>query len=138
MSQPTPSATEVTAAPVTPGLSLGDRLAHAIADRDRSALRALFTTPVRFRALTPRRFWDAETPVGVEDIVFGTWFPDSMTVTRAQMLERAPVAHTQTFGYRMWVDTPAGPTVVEQIGYYTEVDGQMSDVRLVCSGFHRV
>ena len=134
MSLPTRSATEpdVAAAP------LGDRLALAIAARDRTALRELFTTPVRFRAVTPRRFWDAETPVGVEDIVFGAWFPDEMTVTDVRLLERDPVTHTGKFAYRLSVDTPVGPTVVEQVGYYQEAEGRMSDVRLVCSGFHRV
>ena len=105
--------------------------------RDRAGLRALFTTPVRFRAVTPRRFWDAETPIGVEDIVLGTWFPDSMTVTDVRMLERDSIGTTGTFGYRLSMDTLDGPTVVEQVGYYQVTDGLMSDVRLVCSGFHR-
>ena len=51
MSRPTPSATE----------TLGARLAAAIEGRDRTAMRNLFATPVQFRAVTPRRFWDAET-----------------------------------------------------------------------------
>ena len=93
---------------------------------------------MRFRAVTPRRFWDAETPLGVEDIVFGHWFPDEMTVTDVQLLERDPVTHTGKFAYRLSVTTPAAPTVVEQVGYYRLSDGRMSDVRLVCSGFHLV
>ena len=133
MSRPTRSATD-TAGEAAP---LGERLAMAIAGRDRAGLRGLFTTPVRFRAVTPRRFWDAETPIGVEDIVFGTWFPDSMTVTDVRMLERDPIGTTGTFGYRLSVDTREGPTVVEQVGYSQVTDGLMSDVRLVCSGFHR-
>ena len=63
---------------------------------------------MRFRAVTPRRFWDAETPIGVEDIVFGAWFPDEMTVTDVQLLERDPVTHTGKFAYRLSVDTPVG------------------------------
>ncbi len=63
---------------------------------------------MRFRAVTPRRFWDAETPLGVEDIVFGAWFPDEMTVTDVQLLERDPVTHTGKFAYRMSVDDPGG------------------------------
>jgi hypothetical protein len=133
MSLPTRSATD-TAGETVP---LGERLARAIAARDRAALRELFTTPVRFRAVTPRRFWDAETPIGVEDIVLDTWFPDSMTVTDLRTLERDPIGTTGRFGYRLWVDTRDGPTVVEQVGYYQVTDGLMSDVRLVCSGFHR-
>ena len=137
MSRPTPSATEP-AAGATPALSLGDQLASAIAARDRSALRALFTTPVRFTAVTPRRFWDAETPVEVEDIVFGHWFPDDVQVTDVRLLEGEPVQETAKLGYRLSVDTAAGPSVVEQTGYYQVTDGQISAVRLVCSGYHRV
>jgi len=131
MSRPTPSATEL-------GRGLGEQLATAIATRDRAALRALFTTPVRFTAVTPRRFWDAETPVEIEDVVFGHWFPDDVAVTDVRMLERDPVQHTATLGYRLAADTPAGPTVVEQVGYYQVTDGRISTLRLVCSGFHRV
>ncbi len=138
MSRPTRSATDPAGGPTDQGADLGARLARAIAARDRVALRALFTTPVRFRAVTPRRFWDAETPVGVEDLVLGTWFPDDVTVTDVRVLEHDPLGATGSFGYRLWVDTAAGPTVVEQVGYYQVTDGRMSDVRLVCSGFHRV
>jgi hypothetical protein len=130
MSRPTRSATELVA--------LDERLASAIATRDRAAFRSLFTTPVRFWAVTPRRFWDAETPVEVEDIVFGHWFPEGVAVSDVRMLERQPVAHSAALGYRMWVQTPVGPTVVEQVGYYQETEGRISDLRMVCSGFHRV
>ena len=133
MSRPTPSATDQPTE-----LALGEQLASAIATHDRAALRALFTTPVRFTAVTPRRFWDAETPVEVEDVVFGHWFPDDVQVTAVRLLRREPVEHTDTVGYRMWADTPAGPTVVEQVGYYEVTDGRISLLRLVCSGFHRV
>jgi len=66
MSRPTLSATE----------TLGTRLAAAIEVRDWLALRNLFATPVQFRAVTPRRFWDAETPSDVADIMLGTWFDE--------------------------------------------------------------
>ena len=133
MSRPTRSATELTSGP-----RLGDQVASAIATRDRSALRALFTTPVRFTAVTPRRFWDAETPVEVEDIVFGHWFPDDVQVTDVRLLDGEAVEETARLGYRLSVDTPAGPTVVEQTGYYEVTDGRISALRLVCSGYHRV
>ena len=60
MSPPTPSATDPT---------LGAQLARAIAAEDGTQLRALLSTPVTFRALTPSRFWDAEDPVAVSDII---------------------------------------------------------------------
>ena len=61
--QRTPSATD---------RSLGARMAQAVAANDVVALGALFSTPVVFRGVTPRRFGDAETPFGVVDIVLGS------------------------------------------------------------------
>ncbi len=84
MPQPTRSATE---------LSLGEQLAHALAAQDAPRLRALFSTPLTFRAVTPRRFWDAETAVEVvDDIILGTWFGSGVTVTGIDDLESDEVA----------------------------------------------
>ena len=125
MKQPTPSATE----------TLGARLAVAIADRDQAALRALFATPVVFRAVTPRRFWDADTPVGVADIVLGTWFDPTKQVTDVTVVEDDVVGDVSKISYRMTVSTHSGPSVIEQVAYYTEGRGQITHLRLVCSGF---
>ena len=128
MKQPTPSATE----------TLGARLAAAIADRDREALRALFATAVEFRAVTPRRFWDANTSTGVADIVLGTWFDPTKRVLDVTYVEEEVVGDVPKISYRMSVSTASGPTVIEQVAYYTEQDGQITHLRLVCSGFRSV
>jgi hypothetical protein len=127
--QPTLSATAST---------LGARLAHAIATKDEAALRALFSTPVIFRAVTPRRFWDAETPVGVADIVLGTWFGPDKQVTALLSLDTDVVGDVAKVAYRLAVDLESGPTVVEQVAYYSEADGLITHLRLVCSGFRPV
>jgi hypothetical protein len=126
MRQRTPSATDH---------SLGEQLAHAIAANDARALRALFSTPVTFRAVTPRRFWDAETPVGVADIVLGTWFGTDKTITDITSIETDTVGDVKKVSYRMAVDLESGPAVVEQVAYYGEQDGLIMNLRLVCSGF---
>ncbi len=128
MSRPTPSATE----------TLGVRLASAIEVRDRTALRNLFATPVQFRAVTPRRFWDAETPTDVADIVLGTWFDESKQITHVSLVEDDTVGEVSKISYRMSVDTESGPAVVEQVAYYRVEDDRITYVRLVCSGFHPV
>ena len=128
MSRPTPSATE----------TLGVRLAAAIEVRDRTALRDLFATPVQFRAVTPRRFWDAETPTDVADIVLGTWFDESKQVTHVSIVEDDMVGEVSKISYRMSVATESGPTVVEQVAYYSVHDDRITLVRLVCSGFQSV
>lgn len=118
--------------------TLGTQLADAVATKDEAALRALFSTPVTFRAVTPRRFWDAETPVGVADIVLGTWFGPDKRVTRVIAVETGIVGDVNRVCYRMAVDLDSGPTEVEQVAYYSEADGLITHLRLVCSGFRAV
>ncbi len=129
MSQPTRSVTD---------RSLGARLAHAIAAKDGGELRALFSTPVIFRALTPRRFWEAEDPVGVFDIVLGTWFGPDTSITEVISIQTDTVGDVEKVSYRMAVDLESGPSVIEQVAYYSEQDGQITQLRLVCSGFRPV
>lgn len=128
MSRPTPSATE----------TLGARLAAAIVARDRSSLSSLCATPIEFRAVTPRRFWDAETPTEVADIVLDTWFDGSKQITDVSLVEHDTVGDVQKISYRMSVLTGAGPTVIEQVGYYTEQNGRITHLRLICSGFRPI
>ena len=129
MTQPTPSATD---------LPLGAQMAQAIAASDEAALRALFSTPVRFCGVTPRRFWDAETPVGVADIILGTWFSPDKSITGVIAIDTDTVADVEKVSYRLAVDLDSGPAVIEQVAYYGEQDGRVVDMRLVCSGFRLV
>jgi hypothetical protein len=115
--------------------TLGVRMAQAIGARDASELSSLFTTPVVFRAVTPRRFWDAETPMGVVDIVLGTWFDPTKTITRIAALESGVVGDVERVSYRIEVEMDGQPTVIEQVAYYSQQHGQISELRLVCSGF---
>jgi hypothetical protein len=129
MSQPTPSASD---------RSLGTDLAHAIAVQDAQALRRLISTPVTFRAVTPRRFWDAETAVEVADVILGVWFGPDRQVTEITSLETDRVADVEKVSYRLRVDLESGPSVIEQVIYYRQADGHIVDLRLVCSGFRPV
>lgn len=131
MKQPTRSATEQ-------DTTLGVQLAHALADQDENRLHSLFATPVVFRAVTPRRFWDAETPMGVVDIALGVWFDPSTRVTGLAALETDTVGDVEKVSYRIDVELDSGPAVIEQVAYYSEQDGQITQMRLVCSGFRPV
>jgi hypothetical protein len=129
MSPPTPSVTD---------RLLGNDLAHAIARQDAKALRSLISTPVTFRAVTPKRFWDAETAVEVADVILGVWFGPDKQVTDIASLETDSVGDIQKVSYRLRVDLESGPSVIEQVIYYTEADGKIVDLRLVCSGFRPI
>lgn len=131
MKQPTRSATDRATAP-------GVQLPRAIASGDARALRALFATHVVFRAVTPRRFWDAETPMGVSDIVLGVWFDPTKSVTAITSLQTGTVGDTAKVGYALAVDLPTGPAAIEQVAFYSEEDGLITEMRLVCSGFRPV
>jgi hypothetical protein len=125
MSRPTPSATE----------TLGAQFAMAIEGRDRPALRKLLATPVQFRAVTPSRCWDAKTPSDVADIVLGTWFPEGRQIARMRPVEDDTVGDISKVTYRMSVATESGPSVIEQVAYYSVQDDQITQLRVVCSGF---
>lgn len=128
MKPPTPSATEQQA-------TLGSRVAQAVAARDAGGLRALFATPVVFRAVTPRRFFDAETPVGIADIIVGVWFDPSKTVIGLTRLETEVMGDIERVRYRIEVRMESGPAVIEQVAYYSHEHDQITEMRLVCSGF---
>ena len=108
---------------------------RAIAEQDTHALTSLFTTPLTFRAVTPRRFWDADTPVGVADIVLGTWFGTDEMVTGVIWCESDTVGDVMKVTYRLAIDVASGARVVEQVAYFSVRDGLICDMRLVCSGF---
>lgn len=125
----TPSATET-------GTSLGTEFAEALAAKDAARLRGLLADAVDFRALTPRRCWEADNPAAVVDeIVLGQWFdPDTdvvglLRVTTSRVEDRASVT------YRMLVDKPGGRMTIEQTAYYSTEAGRISWMRLLCSGF---
>jgi hypothetical protein len=126
MSLPTRSATD---------RSLGTELAHAIAAQDARTLRGLLSTPVTFRAVTPHRFWDAETAMGVVDVILGVWFGSDKQVTDMTSLATDNVRDVQKVSYRLRVSLESGPSVIEQVVYYTESKGVIVDLRLMCSGF---
>ena len=101
-------------------------------------LRGLLSTPVTFRAVTPRRFWDADTAVGAADVILGVWFGTDKEVTAITSLTTDDVGDVHKVSYRLSVDLESGPSVIEQVIYYTQNDGQITDLRLVCSGFRPI
>ncbi len=91
-----------------------------------------------FRAVTPRRFWDAETAVDVADVILGVWFGPDKHVAGISAVTTDRVGDVEKVSYRLRVDLESGPSVIEQVVYYTEEGGQIVDLRLVCSGFRPV
>lgn len=120
-------------------MTLGQRFATAVADRDAEALRGLLAAKVDFKGLTPRRFWEAGSADEVLEIVFDNWFEEQDRVDEVLAVEDGEdVGDVRRVGYRFRVITPDGPHVVEQQAYYYEHENQMLYLRIVCSGFRPV
>lgn len=116
--------------------TVGERLAHAIAAKDRDGVRGLLAPDVDFRGLTPSRAWEADSADAVVSVLFDCWFEDSDEITG--VLDVAPgseVADTERVSYRFALHNDDGDQVAEQQAYYRAVDGRIGYLRVLCSGF---
>ncbi len=116
--------------------TLGERLAHAIAERDAAGLSALLTDDVDFRALTPGRFWEGKDPEAVVDAALGHWFEESdhIEAVRRVMVGEG-VGEVHHVAYRFDVHNADGRSSVEQQAYYKVAGDRISYLRIICSGF---
>jgi len=118
---------------------LGTRFAAAIAAKDAEAITALIAPDVDFRALTPRKFWEASTPADVIEVLFDNWFEEHDHIDALVDVTRGtPVEDTEQVGYRFAITNPDGAHTVEQQAYYRSEDDRISYLRVVCSGFRPV
>lgn len=113
--------------------TVGAVFARAITRRDFTELGDLLHADVELRALTPGRTWE---PVG-HDAALGvlrTWFGDCR-VDAVERVETGAVGDRGAIAYRFAGRRPDGPFVIEQQAYYTEREGQIDWIRILCSGF---
>ena len=128
---------EMTAAAAVP--DLGRRFVAALAAKDAVALRAMFASEVDFRGLTPGRSWEARTAAAVvDDVILGSWFEPGDTIERVEAAETGTVGDRHSLGYRLAVSNADGWFAVEQRAFYDLTGGQISWMRVLCSGFHPV
>ena len=119
--------------------SLGRKFVDAVVARDTAALAGLFGPELDFKAVTPRRFWEASTPDEAVEVVLGNWFQESDHIDDvASVDEGDPVGDTERIGYRFQITNGDGPHLVEQQAYYRTQDGRISYLRVVCSGYRPV
>lgn len=117
--------------------SLGETFARAVAEKDAEALRDLLHPEVDFRALTPKRVWEATDPSGVLSAV-AVWFGDDDEIGALESLETDGFADRERVGYRLRVRNPDGEHLVEQQAYLSPRDGRIGWLRIVCSGYRPV
>ena len=129
---PSSSATDDTAETDS---SLGRAFVEALGAKDFERLVALLDRQIDFRGLTPGRAWEATDATGVVEGVVRQWFEDSDEIEQVLAIETDSFADRQRVGYRLRVRNPDGRFIVEQQAYYTERDGRISWMRVLCSGF---
>jgi ketosteroid isomerase-like protein len=116
---------------------LGPAFAHALAARDFAQLAEVLCPDMDFRALTPRRDWEATTADETLGVL-GTWFNETTVVDEVLEVRTDSVADRHCVTYRFTGERSQEPFVIEQHAYYTERDGRIAWMRVVCSGFRPV
>ncbi len=107
---------------------------EAILARDFPRARDFLHPEIDFRAMTPKRIWEAESPVAVEETI-RAWFehPDRQ-VERVEPVEPVTVEDILRVGWRVYGQSVDGPFVFEQQAYVREHEGRIAWLRIMCSG----
>jgi hypothetical protein len=116
----------------------GVLFARALAAKDSGRLRELMHPAIEFRAMTPRRNWEANDPDAVIGVLFGHWFEDSDEIRGVEQIESDSFADRERVGYRFSVNNEEGDHLVDQQAYLSEREGQISWMRVLCSGYRPV
>ena len=117
---------------------LGSRFVAALAAKDTNSLVALFASDVDFRAMTPRRFWEADSPQRVVHEVLYEWFEPKDVIERIDYVEAGQAGDRERIDYRFLIRNPDGPFIVEQRAYFDVNEaGRISYMRTICSGYRR-
>ena len=117
------------------GSDIGLRFVRALAARDVDGLTSLLDPQIEFRGLTPSRGWEASSSDGVREIVFGSWFEPHDHVRETLSADTDRIADRDRLRYRLRVESEGTEYLVEQQGYYDVVDGRITRMSLMCSGF---
>jgi hypothetical protein len=118
-------------------VTLGERWARALGDKDYVRVRELLHPAVDFCGVTPGRAWEAVGPDAVEEVL-RVWFDDTDVIEALAGLETGGYADRERVGYRYRVRNPAGLHLVEQQAYYAVEGGRIAWMRVVCGGYRPI
>jgi len=113
----------------------GEAFAKALAAKDVDAVRAVTTPDVNFRAMTPGRFWEANTHAELAEVLFGSWLEPTDEVVALLSTSTGEVSTRHHVAYRLHLRNADGDAVMEQQMYYNVTAGKISWARVMCSGF---
>ena len=114
--------------------NLGEEFARALGAKDFERVAALLHPEVRVRGLTPRRSWEANDPRTAVEEVFAVWFDDSRQIDEIVSVESGSFADRRRISYVFRGQRPEGEFQVEQQAYFTERDGRIDWIHILCSG----
>jgi hypothetical protein len=117
------------------GNSAGREFVEAFVARDFERAGAALDPEVDFRALTPSRAWEASGREQVVAEVLESWLEEDDRVEELVALETGDFADRRTLSYSVRGSNGDGPFTFEQQAYFTERDGRIDWIRIVCSGF---
>jgi len=109
-------------------------LVEAIVARDFARAQALMHSDVDFRAMTPKRTWEAEDPEGVEKVLRAWFEHPEREVELVEPTEPSSVEDTARVGWRVYGTEGGGRFVYEQQAFVREDGGQVVWMRVMCSG----
>jgi hypothetical protein len=118
--------------------SIGRRLAEALAAKDFEAAGELLDPDVDFRALTPNQAWRASSSAEVVAEVFPQWLEEDDTIDELLEVSDGRFADRLQATWSFRGHNGDGPFQVEQQAYFSESDGRIDWMRLLCSGFRPV
>lgn len=116
-------------------VNLGRAFAEALGRKDFDGVLALLSPQIDFGGLTPRRSWEAADAGSVVEKVLRTWFKDTVEIEEIDSIETGAVADRGHVAYRFRGRNEDGPFVIEQQAYFSERDGRIEWMRVLCSGY---
>jgi len=120
-------------------MPFGERFARAIAAKDAPSLLGLLAPEIDFRAMTPGRFWEANSAVQVVDeVVLGSWFEPTDRIEAIESIDNGEVADRERVGYRFRGTNADGAFLVEQQAYLRVENEKITWLRIMCSGFRPI
>lgn len=114
--------------------AVGMRFLAALADRNWTTLESHFDERVQFRALVPSGLREAADSASAAKYL-GRWFGDAdelllLAFNIEPMQDRLAISYRFRAHKDQWY-------VVEQRAYCDVIDGRITSMSLLCSGFHR-
>jgi hypothetical protein len=116
--------------------TIGERFAQALAAKDRAALRDVLDPAIDFKALTPRKFWEASSADAlVDEVILGAWFEPKDHIDSLDEVRTSSVADRDHVSYRLHLTNPDGSFLVEQQAYFSVEGERIVYLRILCSGY---